>query len=431
MVFLALQFCPMQRFFYLSLLVLTQITVSQETKRVLFLGNSYTYANNLPYLTQQAATSVGDTFIYDSNTPGGYTLEGHSTNSVSQTKIRNGNWDYVVLQEQSQKPAYTDSYVDTEVYPFAQKLNDSILKYNPCGETTFYMTWGREHGDASNCATWPPMCTYEGMDDLLRLRYQTMANDNEGITAPVGAVWRYLRTNHPTLNLYSSDGSHPSLLGSYTGAITFYCALFRKDPTLVTFNSSLSPAVADLIKQAVKYVVFEDFTEWNIGDFDPIANFNYIVTGNSCAFTNLSSNESEYNWNFGDSNTSTDENPTHMYDSDGEYTVTLSVSHCGLTETFSQNIIIGNASINDELLDTKFRIIKNPITDFVLVHSKQFYNERLTIQLISLKGQLLLSESSNFSVEQKIDVTNLPAGLYLIKILNHNEVIFKEKIIIK
>ena len=50
------------------------------------------------------------------------------------------------------------------------------------------MTWGRENGDQSNCQSWPPVCTYEGMDDLLRERYMIMANDNNALVAPVGAV---------------------------------------------------------------------------------------------------------------------------------------------------------------------------------------------------------------------------------------------------
>ena len=75
------------------------------TKKVLFLGNSYTYVNNLPQIVADVATSMGDTLIFDSNTPGGYSLFGHLTDTISLGKIAEGNWDYIVLQEQSQMPA--------------------------------------------------------------------------------------------------------------------------------------------------------------------------------------------------------------------------------------------------------------------------------------------------------------------------------------
>ena len=77
---------------------------TQDTLRVLFLGNSYTASNNLPSLCQQFAEAEGNVLITDSNTPGGQTLISHSTNSTSLQKISQGNWDYVVLQDQSQVP---------------------------------------------------------------------------------------------------------------------------------------------------------------------------------------------------------------------------------------------------------------------------------------------------------------------------------------
>ena len=53
---------------------------SQQTKEVLFIGNSYTYGNNLPDLVKQIALSFGDTLIHDSSTPVGATFNAHSEN---------------------------------------------------------------------------------------------------------------------------------------------------------------------------------------------------------------------------------------------------------------------------------------------------------------------------------------------------------------
>jgi hypothetical protein len=78
-------------------------------------------------MLKDAALSVNDTVIFDGNTPGGYTFQGHSTNATSLSKIMMGDWDYVVLQEQSQMPSFPDQQVASEVFPYAQKL-DSIVK---------------------------------------------------------------------------------------------------------------------------------------------------------------------------------------------------------------------------------------------------------------------------------------------------------------
>ena len=54
---------------------------------VLFLGNSYTYANNTPQMVKDIALSFGDSLEFDSSTPGGATFNGHSTNSTTLNKI--------------------------------------------------------------------------------------------------------------------------------------------------------------------------------------------------------------------------------------------------------------------------------------------------------------------------------------------------------
>ena len=172
--------------------------------RVLFIGNSYTAVNNLPQLTADCALSIGFAGMpveVASSTPGGTTFQMHTTNATSQSLINQGNWDYVVLQEQSQLPSFPDGQVAAECFPFAAQLNDQILTVDSCTETVFYMTWGRQNGDASNCASWPPVCTYEGMDSLLNLRYRQMAIDNHAILSPVGALWKYIRTTYPEINL--------------------------------------------------------------------------------------------------------------------------------------------------------------------------------------------------------------------------------------
>jgi hypothetical protein len=254
----------------LLLALVGQAQVSDSIK-VLFLGNSYTYVNTLPTMVAECAASDEKEIIQSSNTPGGYTFQGHLSNATSQNLIQQGDWDFVVLQEQSQIPSFPLDQVETECFPYAAQLNDTILHYNPCAETVFYMTWGRQNGDSQNCAGWPPVCTYEGMDDLLNERYRMMAEDNQAILSPVGAVWRYLRTNNPEINLYNADGSHPSLEGTYAAAISFYTVLFREDPTALTYNSTVDPTIAAIIRAAAKAVVFDDLLEeWHVGEYDEI-----------------------------------------------------------------------------------------------------------------------------------------------------------------
>ena len=65
------------------------------------------------------------------------------------------------------KPFFPPSQVASQVYPYAESLCEYIREANPCTDPVFFMTWGRENGDSQNCAAYPPICTYEGMQDRL------------------------------------------------------------------------------------------------------------------------------------------------------------------------------------------------------------------------------------------------------------------------
>ena len=196
---------------------------------VLFLGNSYTSFNNLPQLVSDIANSMGDTVNFDSNTPGGATFNAHSTNATTLSKISQNEWDFVVLQAQSQEPSFSPGQVANDVYPYAQILIDSIAQNSSCTEPLFYMTWGRKYGDQQNCVAYPPICTYEGMQDRLRKSYLEMATTHNASASPVGIAWKNAMTLDSTIELYTTDNSHPSLLGSYLAACTFYSSIFKKN----------------------------------------------------------------------------------------------------------------------------------------------------------------------------------------------------------
>ena len=129
----------MKRIFFI--VVITPLFVfAQQNKEVLFLGNSYTYYNDLPNMVKQIALSFGDTLNYDQNNPGGATLQMHSTNTQTLSKISQQQWDHVIIQCQSQEPSFSPFQVTNDVFPYAQILIDSIEANSLCTEPIFFMT---------------------------------------------------------------------------------------------------------------------------------------------------------------------------------------------------------------------------------------------------------------------------------------------------
>jgi hypothetical protein len=254
----------------LALAVSGALHAQPDTTRVLFLGNSYTYFNDLPGVLTALAGSLGHVVETAQNTPGGYSLQGHAANATSLDLIAQGGWDFVVLQEQSQKPAFPLPQVEADFFPAATSLVEAIRAADPCAIPLFYMTWGRENGDAANCASWPPVCTYEGMQDLLTERYLMAAEMNDAWCAPVGVAWRDLFLN-TGLDFYNADGSHPSPQGTFVAASTMFVAMFGENPLASDYDGNIGAAEAQTVHQAVWSTWENDPEAWHRLDFNAVA----------------------------------------------------------------------------------------------------------------------------------------------------------------
>jgi hypothetical protein len=83
--------------------------LAKTNKNILFLGNSYTYFNDLPGMVKSLASAAGFSASVTSIAPGGQNLGGHVSSSLGT--ITSGNWDVVVIQDQSQRPSFPQGYV--------------------------------------------------------------------------------------------------------------------------------------------------------------------------------------------------------------------------------------------------------------------------------------------------------------------------------
>ena len=341
--------------FLLVLFFIPLFVFSQQKKEVLFVGNSYTFYNDLPNMVKQIALSFGDTLNYDQNTPGGATLQMHSTNTQTLSKISQQQWDNVIIQCQSQEPSFSPSQVSNDVFPYAQILIDSIESNSVCTEPIFFMTWGRKYGDQQNCQFYPPICTYIGMQQRLRESYLDMTFNHNATCSPVGMSWKESIAQDSALNLYSSDNSHPSIYGSYLAACTFYATIFKKSAVGSSFwPVSIDSSTAYILQQIGSNTVLDSLSTWNIFNSD----FTYLQNNDSISFSNLSSNFDSIVWNFGDGNTSTSTHPNHIYSGSGNFTITLTTytnSACQ-TDTSTSTISVSIPSAVKEKAKDKILI---------------------------------------------------------------------------
>jgi hypothetical protein len=365
----------------LLVLILFTTTLNAQ-ERVLFIGNSYTAANSLPTMVAAVASSANQNLACSQQTLGGATLYQHSQSNATYTKLASQSWDYVVLQAQSQEPSFPYSQFSWQTLPYAIQLVDSIRSIAPCAQPVFFRTWGRENGDQANCAVFPPLCTYEGMDSILHRHYSLMADTTDAYLSPVGSVWKYIRDTDSTINLYTSDGSHPSLAGTYAAACTFFSMITRMDPNSITDDQNLAPAVAAAIRQAAKNVVYDSLSAWSVGLYDTEAGFTASMSNDTLTFTDTSLFADSVYYDFGDGNSSSTPNGIHAYGQDDLFTVTQYAYRCGKVDTTSMLIQSSVIFSVDEVEQPKIDLTK----------LDQFWPSNLqSVDLYTLNGQLLWS----------------------------------------
>ncbi len=401
--------------FSVLVVLMLMATAVRGQANVLFVGNSYIYTNNLPQMTADVASSAGYRMTWESNAPGGCTFMQHCANQ-SMTMIRNGGWDFVVLQEQSQYPSFPQWQVEAEVFPYAARLVDSVYAANPCAEPMFYMTWGRRDGDAGNAGEFPVLATYEGMDSMLYERYMQMAVDNDASVCPVGRVWRHLRTNYPSIELYQSDGSHPSVAGTYAAACSFAVMFFGLDPRTVHYcPTAISQQVADTIRQAVYTVVYSQLPQWR----RPAPQASVVLQGISGHEASLEAHVANADglvWHFGDGDSvaTLDSTVSHTYADTGSYTVTLvATRHC-MADTLQLVVHIPDTSpvgITAPAPSAAAVVYPNPAADrFALVIDGCMVRPS--------DGEVTLTSSDGRSYGMQ-HFADLPSGLYVVRVV-HN-----------
>lgn len=213
---------------------------------VLFLGNSYTYFNEMPSLFAAAARAGGHDVQVESLTRGGCFLRqfldpADPLYEKLHILLSEKRFDAVVLQEQSVLPAAEpDAFLD------AARTLCSHLR--PLGARIFlYQTWGRkEPNEILEKHGW----THRSMTEKLARAYTLAAKTLGCGRVPVGSAFSDINGRFPQIELYNKDHSHPSAAGSYLAALCHFAVLFGQSPEKLDYTAGLPAETARILKQA-------------------------------------------------------------------------------------------------------------------------------------------------------------------------------------
>ncbi len=211
------------------------IPVIYEKIKVLFVGNSFTFYNNIPKLTEEIGKSLGYDLTCDSITKGSWTLtkfadESDEMGKVVYDTLKNTNdYNYVIFQDQS-----TRSYTHyNEFYNAVDKLNKLVQKTQLNCETRLYATWGYPDGLKEN----EIILTQE---EKIREKYIQCGNSLNIKVHNVGKAFSKVYQENKDINLYFSDNKHPSHYGSFLSAHVHAMSILNIDTRASSFSSYFS-----------------------------------------------------------------------------------------------------------------------------------------------------------------------------------------------
>ena len=178
---------------------------------VLFIGNSFTYVNDLPKMVAELAKAGKQRPLrYDQEAPGGCTLEKHWKDGKALVKIQSRQWDFVVLQDQSQAALLQRE----SMFDYGKKLNAEITKNG--SKTILYMTWALQNQPDDQ--------------STITKAYQELGKELKAKVAPVGNAWEMALKADQYLVLHDPDKKHPAATGTYLAACVFYATIYGKSP---------------------------------------------------------------------------------------------------------------------------------------------------------------------------------------------------------
>ena len=197
--------------------------------KILFIGNSYTFFNDMPNILEALAKENGEDLSVFSVTKGGRKLYQNLTEGDEWgTKIKElcsaHSFDVLILQEQSYLPV-----VDEKKFIEGASGVKSLVGAK---RTVLYSTWGRKEG----CPLLDELkLTSEEMTAALAKAYGRCAEVIGAEISYVGLTFSKIRKENEDIELYATDLSHPSYDGSIAAALCLYKTAIGKMPK--SYNS--------------------------------------------------------------------------------------------------------------------------------------------------------------------------------------------------
>lgn len=302
--------------------------------------------------------------------------------------------------------------------PFVRVTTDSVLTTtwsDPCLPTGSYtyMVRALKLEDGFSGSYWnlsPGRSASASIDATVTIDAPTLSDStfcfaiDIGVTFTATGNWCAFNTFYVELSDSTGSFAQPDTIGSLvsTSPGTVTCPFPAGLPYGGGYRVRVRSTEGDTLSPASLPFALLDL---------PIANFTHLTTADSITLTNTSSYGSSVIWDFGDGDSSTLANPTHVYANPGTYTVIQTVyNYCGGASQSDTVVILPQVS-RAEPVPANWTLAPNPAQDVVVCEGIGITQ----VELISLQGQVLRTWQVT-APRTPLSLEELPAGVYLMRL---------------
>ena len=181
--------------------------MQKKRLRILFIGNSHTYVNDLPLMVAEMFCEEDYDCEVTMIAHGGWFLEQHVKEPDVRFNILYGHYDYVVLQEHAHPFGPEKKFFEA-----VRALNEWIRQAG--AKPVIYMTWAAKAEPYNQ--------------ERMTKAHEEIAREIGAIVAPVGKNWLRCAEEYKQVEMFAQDGQHASLYGSRFAAGQIF-SVIRKD----------------------------------------------------------------------------------------------------------------------------------------------------------------------------------------------------------
>jgi hypothetical protein len=183
------------------------IIYSDTAKKILFVGNSLTYYNDLPKLVAKIGKDNGVEIKPEMIAYPNYALEDHWNDGVIQTLIANKKYHFVVVQQGPSSQADGRAML----LDYGTRIKNICTPHNT--KLAFFMVW-------------PARSNFHTFDGVIK-NYTDAAAATNSLLCPVGRDWKEYFSSTGDYSYYGPDMFHPSQRGSENAASVIFKTLFK------------------------------------------------------------------------------------------------------------------------------------------------------------------------------------------------------------